>query len=71
MREFKKKKKSNIKVPVAVWVLNHTRMGGGWETIEEIQKCGTALNGVIHGAPEQSVVFINETVPTLSGAGGE
>lgn len=31
--------------------------------------CGAALNGVIHRAPEQSVVFINDTVPTLTGQG--
>lgn len=52
-------------------MLNHTRRGAGWETNEEILKCGTALNGVIHRAPEQSVAFINEMVPTLTGPRGE
>lgn len=61
----------HIKVPLAVWMLNHTRRGGEWKTNEETQKCGTALNGVIHTAPEQSVVFINDMVPTLTGPGGE
>lgn len=61
----------HIKVPSTVWMLNHTRRGAGWETNEEIQKCGTTLNGVIHRAPEQSVAFINEMVPTLTGPGGE
>lgn len=45
---------------------------GGWgrreETNEEIQKHGTALNGVIHRVTQQSVAFINDTVPTLAGA---
>lgn len=61
----------HIKVPSAAWMLNHTRRGGGWKTNEETQKCGTALNGVIHTAAEQSVVFINDMVPTLAGPGGE
>lgn len=52
-------------------MLNHTWKGGRWETNEEIQKCGIALNGVIHRAPEHSVVFISDTVPTLTGAGVE
>lgn len=54
-------------------MLNHTC--GGWggreETNEEIQKHGTALNGVIHRATAQSVAFINDTVPTLAGARAE
>lgn len=64
------KKKSNLKVPVAVWIPNMVGWAGGRETNKEIQKCGKALNGVIHRACEQSVQFINETVPTLGGAGG-
>lgn len=44
------------------------RWGRREETNEEIQKHGTALNGVIHRVTEQSVVFINDTVPTLAGA---
>lgn len=54
---------------MAVWILNVE--GREWETNEEIQKCGSVLNGVIHRAREQGVQFINDTVPTLTGAGGE
>ena len=64
------KVKSNLTVPVAFWIPNMAGWGGGRETNKEIQRCGKALNGVIHRACEQSVLFINDTVPTLGGAGG-
>lgn len=66
----KKKKKKKLEGPCGSLDSEYAGWGGGRETDKEIQKCGTALNGVIHRACEQSVLFINDTVPTLGGAGG-
>lgn len=62
--------KSNIKVPVAVWMLNHTKGEGGGRQTRRFRNV-ELLSMVSFTVPEQSVVLINDTVPTLTGPGGQ
>lgn len=64
--KYKMRRKSNIKVPVAVWMLNHTRRGGGGRQTRRFRNVELLSMGSFR-APEQSVAFISDMVPTLTG----